>query len=160
MSKTGAILVCAAGLLLGTVSGCTLDMTSLNIFAASNERAWEFDGSLETVSTTAQNTLRDLGVTVSVSKQGEAVHVSSCTDGTHGKRFTLVLNRVKGPNGDKTRVQIEWGEDGVDNDFWSKLIGQVGTNMVNRREAPIHEKAWSDHAMPPVEESMPLLRRE
>jgi hypothetical protein len=144
MSRAGAIMVCAAGLLLGTVSGCSLDMTSLNVFGASNEREWILDGSLETVSTSTQNTLHDMGVTVGVSKQGEAVRISSCTDGTHGKRFTLVLNRVKGPSGDKTRVQIEWGEDGADTTFWFNLIEKVATHQSNRNEPPVEEHAWME----------------
>jgi hypothetical protein len=137
MSRAGAIMVCAAGLLLGTVSGCTMDMTSLNVFAASNEREWVLDGSLEAVSTTAQNTLHDMGVTVGVSKQGEAVRITSCTDGTHGKRFTLVLNRVNGPSGDKTRVQIEWGEDGADTTFWFNLIEKIATHQADRTETQV-----------------------
>jgi hypothetical protein len=127
MARAGAIMVCAAALLLGTVSGCTLDSMSLNVFAANTERESVWYGSLETVSATAQKTLRDTGVFVNVNKDGEAVRIKSCTK--EGKKFTLVLNRVSTSAGERTKVRIEW-EDQADERFWLPFVADVGTALL------------------------------
>jgi hypothetical protein len=121
MSRAGAIIVGAVALLLGNLSGCILDANSLNIFVASSEREWVMEGSLESVSAATQKALGDMRATTDVVREGDAVRIKSFTTGTESKRFTLVLTRVKGPNGDQTRIRIEWGEDGVDSEFWHKL---------------------------------------
>ena len=126
MARAGAIVFTAA-LLLGTLSGCTMDATSLNVFAASNEREWVMSGSLDSVAAATQKSLLDLNVSATLTKEGDAVRIASCTNTKESKRFSLVLNRVKGVNGEQTRVQIVWGEDGADNLFWFKLLETVGT---------------------------------
>jgi hypothetical protein len=141
MARAGAIIGCAAALLLGTVSGCTLDMTSLNLFAAATDREQVVSGSLETVSASSQKALHDLGVFVNVTKEGEVVRIASCTK--DGKRFTLALNRVKGANGERTRARIEW-EDQVDADFWFHFIETVATPKVSREGPPVEEHAWME----------------
>jgi hypothetical protein len=121
MSRTAAV-VC--GLLLGALGGCTLDATSLNLFAASGDREQVIAGSLESVSSSAESSLQAMGVFVSKSREGEAIRLSSSTK--DGKKFSLVFKKVKGPHGEQTRMRIDW-EDKADTGFWLQLVEIVAT---------------------------------
>lgn len=63
-------------------------------------------GSIESVSASTQNSLRELGLSVVVTSQGEDVRIASSTpEGTH---FAFVLTREKSAAGERTRVHLEW----------------------------------------------------
>jgi hypothetical protein len=129
MSRAGAMFLWAASLLLGAVSGCTLDSTSLNVFAATSEHEQVISGSLESVSSSAETKLLKTGVFVEKTKVGESIRLRSCTKA--GSTFALVFNRVKKPNGEQTRINIEW-EDKADLDFWLQFVEDVANAQLGQ----------------------------
>jgi hypothetical protein len=64
--------------------------------------------SLDSVAQSATASLTSLRMAASVTRQGEAVVITSNTP--NGQRFNLVLTREKGEPGakEKTRVHLEW----------------------------------------------------
>ncbi len=124
MFRAGA-MVCATALFLGTLSGCVLDSTSLNVFAVSNDKEQVISGSLESVSSSTADQLQSMGVSyVDRKQEGDTIRLKSCTK--DGKRFSLVFSSVKGPHGDQTRVRIEWIDE-ADVSFWLGLVELVAT---------------------------------
>jgi hypothetical protein len=121
-------MVCVA-MLLGGLSGCTLNATNLNLFAASTDSEQIVAGSLESVSTSAEDSLRQMGVFVNKSRDGESVRLRSSTK--DGKQFNLVFTNVKRPNGDRTRIRIEWDSQ-ADTNFWLQLVEVVATAQMDR----------------------------
>jgi hypothetical protein len=131
MSRAGAIIACAAGLLLGAVGGCTLDATSLNVFVASNDSEKVISGSLETVASSTEKKLVAMGAFVNKSQEGDTIRLTSCTPETQGKRFDLLLTRVKGANGEQTRVRVQW-KDEADVTFFLHLVELVAAPPIER----------------------------
>jgi hypothetical protein len=128
MSKAG-VMACAAALLFGAMSGCTLDATNLNVFAASSDRYQVIEGSLESVSSSAESTLSKMGVAVSRTREGDAIVLTSNTK--EGNRFTLVFTSAKGPHGEQTRVRIDW-KDEADTNFWLQLVEVIATAQLEQ----------------------------
>jgi hypothetical protein len=129
MSRAGAMFLWAASLLLGAVSGCTLDSTSLNVFAATSEHEQVISGSVQSVASSAEGKLLAMNVFVNKTKEGDSIRLSSCTKA--GNKFALVFNRVKGPNSEQTRINIEW-EDKADLDFWLQFVEDVANAQLGQ----------------------------
>jgi hypothetical protein len=85
-------------------------------------------GSLETVTESTKNALSTLGMAAVVSRQGEAVQISSTTRG--GAKFQLVLTREKTKDGEQTRVHIDW-LSGSDEQTAFQVLSQV--EVLSRR---------------------------
>jgi hypothetical protein len=79
-------------------------------------------GSLETVATGAQATLSQLGLHAVVTRQGEAIHISSRTK--NGANFTLVLTREQTKPGEQTHIRLQWG-DGRDDEAGVQILSEV-----------------------------------
>ncbi len=100
-------MVCAAAVLsaaLGCASGEFFSLAYLQSTASGRDRV--VAGSLESVSTSAQASLRQLGLTAVVTPEGEGLRIASTT--RSGETFFLVLTREKSAQGEQTRVRIEW----------------------------------------------------
>jgi hypothetical protein len=132
MSKA-SVMACAAALLFSPLSGCTLDTTSLNVFAACSDRYQVIEGSLESVSSSAESTLSEMGVAVSRTREGDAIVLTSNTK--EGNRFTLVFTSVKTSRGDQTRVRIDW-KDQADTSFWLQLVEVIATAQLEQSSQP------------------------
>ena len=82
-------------------------------------------GSLEAVAQSTHNTLTQLGFAASRTQKGDAIYITSKT--VAGASFTLVLTRVKTPEGEKTKVHLQW--DGAKDDQTGlHILGQVEAN--------------------------------
>jgi hypothetical protein len=101
-------LIRASGVVLLVLAGCaSLDLHSLFLLQSDNagqDRVLE--GSLDAVAESTKNTLTQLGFAANVNRQGEAVYISSKT--STGSKFTLILTRDKGKDGEKTHVRLKW----------------------------------------------------
>jgi len=130
MSRLGA-LVGVVALLLGGLSGCTLDSANLNVFAASNEREQVISGSLTSVVAATHDSLVKFNVKVNETKDGDTICLASTTPA--GKKFTLRFDRVQGPNGEQTRMSIDWYVD-ADVDFWFQLVEIVANAQIQANQ--------------------------
>src|SRR5439155_930433 len=98
----------AGAWLLSLLAGCSaLDLTGF--FALQNGANGGQDrviaGSLEGAVQSTKASLEFLGLSAVVRQDAEAVRIASQT--LSGARFTLVLTREKGKNGEQTRVRLE-----------------------------------------------------
>ena len=115
-------LVCAALSCLFLAVGCSLDTFSLAAFGTSKGDGPVVAGSLDAVTATSQKAISDMGLFVSVRRDGESAKLTSTTAG--GKRFTLVLKSRKTDHGDETQVSIQWEKE-ADQAFWLQLAAAV-----------------------------------
>jgi len=111
-------LIGAACVCVFFVSGCTLDSFSLNVFGTAKDDGPVVAGSLDAVSASTTDTLRNMGLFVSTHRDGDTVKLTSTT--RDGKRFTLLLKARKTDHGDETTVGIRWEKD-ADEGFWLQL---------------------------------------
>ncbi len=63
---------------------------------------------METVSQSTQDSLRRLKLAPVVTEDGEDVRIAGKT--RSGAEFVFVLTRVPSPEGENTRVHLDWGE--------------------------------------------------
>jgi hypothetical protein len=117
-------LVCAVALFLGLLAGCAnLDLASVFLLQSdASGRDRLVAGSLDAVAESAQSSLTQLGLSASVTRQGESVRIASRT--SSGAHFTLVLTREKGKDGEQTRVRIEW-DGGSEDQVGFQLLSQI-----------------------------------
>jgi hypothetical protein len=120
----GAALPC-----LFLLAGCTLDAFSLAAFGTSKGDGPVVAGSLDVVTTASQKAMGDMGLFVSVRRDGESAKLTSTTPG--GKRFTLVLKSRKTDHGDETQVSIQWEKE-ADQAFWLQLTAAIVTPKAER----------------------------
>ncbi len=113
----GAALPC-----IFLLAGCTLDSFSLAAFGTSKGDGPVVAGSLDVVTGSTQKAMGDLGLFVSVRRDGDSARLTSTTPG--GKRFTLVLKSRKTDHGDETLVTIQWEKE-ADQAFWLQLAAAV-----------------------------------
>ena len=113
----GAALPC-----LFLLAGCTLDAFSLAAFGTAKGDGPVVAGSLEVVTAASQKAMGDMGLFVSVRRDGESAKLTSTTPG--GKRFTLVLKSRKTDHGDETQVSIQWEKE-ADQAFWLQLTTAI-----------------------------------
>jgi hypothetical protein len=126
MAKTNW-LVGASGFLFLCLAGCaSFDYASLFFLqsdASGHDRV--IAGSLESVAQSTQSTLSQLGFVATQSKQGDTIRIASKT--ATGDRFTLVLTKEKGKEGDQTRVRLEW-EGNRDDQTGFQILSQLDFN--------------------------------
>jgi hypothetical protein len=122
-------MVGAAGLVCVLLAGCSLTDFSLNAAAflapGNNDRV--VAGSLETVAASTEDSLRQLGLFVARTQEGDAVRVTSTTKG--GQHFSLVLTRQKSERGELTQVRFEW-DDARDENLEMQILSQVDVRPV------------------------------
>jgi hypothetical protein len=117
--------VCAAGLTLLLLAGCKNVSNVAGFFALDNGTGGQdrvMTGSLEAVAESTQGTLRQLGFTATRTEKNDAIYLASKT--ASGASFTLVLTRIKGKNGESTKVHIEWNGP-KDDSIGLSILGQV-----------------------------------
>src|SRR5262245_45709319 len=101
--------LCALGLALLLLAGCKstdfdFSLGFLQGGTPGGDRV--LAGSLETVTQSAEGTLKRLGMEAVKTNVGEAVYLSATTPS--GARFKLILTREKGKEGEQTRARVEW----------------------------------------------------
>jgi hypothetical protein len=79
-------------------------------------------GKVQDVAVSVQARLTRLGFNVVLTQQGEAIHLTSTTK--TGARFTLVLTREMTPQGEQTRIKLQWGS-GYDRDAAVLILGEI-----------------------------------
>src|SRR5262252_2029739 len=100
-------VVCAAALLLAA-AGCSLGSFLVSLTGPDGKQQ-VVAGSVDEVSTRLQAALGHVGVTVLANRQGEDARLTGVT--RSGKKFTLVLKRVKTENVERTAVAVEWEKE-------------------------------------------------
>ncbi len=119
-------MVCAAGALCLLVAGCDglRDYTlSASALLASGAKDRVVTGSLETVAASTQDSLQQLGVAATSTREGDAVRIAATTK--TGQHFSLVLTREKKGDGTEvTHVRFEW-EGGRDEGMEAQVLSQV-----------------------------------
>jgi hypothetical protein len=115
----------AAGVLLLGLAGCQLTDFSVLAYLQGAGPDRVVAGSLETVSASYQDSLRELGLFTRASRDGDTVRITATKNEANGqKRFTLVLTRHKTEQGEQTRVRIEW-ENGADAALEAHLLSRA-----------------------------------
>jgi hypothetical protein len=120
-------MVCAAGVIGLLLAGCEslrdINVTASALLAAGgNDRV--VAGSLEEVSGSTQDALRQAGLFVSSTHEGEAVRIRATTKA--GQHFSLVLTRKKSEGRELTNLRFEW-ENGRDENTEMQILSQVET---------------------------------
>ena len=114
-----------AGLALVLLAGCSTLSNFAGFFALENGIGGQdrlVMGSLEAVAESTQGTLRQLGFAATRTEKSDAIYLTSTT--SSGASFTLVLTRVKGKDGESTKVHIEWNGK-KDDATGVNILGQV-----------------------------------
>jgi hypothetical protein len=124
MAKRGRLAIMVVLCWLLAIGCSTLDLggfLTLSGAADGNERT--IAGSLDAVAKSTQSGLTQMGFQASLARNGETIRIASMT--ATGKKFTLVLKAVKGPNGEETtKVRVEWDGEG-DQQTSLQLLSQV-----------------------------------
>ncbi|MDW8264118.1 MAG: hypothetical protein RMJ52_02180 [Gemmataceae bacterium] len=119
-----------AAVVLALLAGCHVtDLFTLSFSHSGPEgsRSIVLTGSLESVAELIQRKLQELGMAVETLRDGADTRVA-CTTPTGGKIY-FVLSPVKGRDGQRTRVRLDW--DGTtDRDQGLALLGQLSAQMV------------------------------
>jgi hypothetical protein len=119
-------MVCAAGAFCLLVAGCDglRDYTlSAQALLAPGPKDRVVTGSLETVAASTQDSLQQLGVAASSTREGDAIRVAATTK--TGQHFNLVLTRDKQTDGtERTHVRFEWDRE-RDEGFEAQVLSQV-----------------------------------
>jgi hypothetical protein len=126
--KRAGRAVCAAGLAFLLVAGCNSLNDFAGFFALQSDAAGQdrlVAGSLESVAQSTHGTLTQLGFVATRTQKDDEIYITSKT--AAGASFTLVLTKVKGPDGEKTKVHLRW--DGAKDDQTGlHILGQVEAN--------------------------------
>lgn len=120
MTRLFGFMMVSSLLLLGT--GCALDVFRLGAIVSKGSAGHEVEGSLETVSTSTQGVLQNMGLYFRSTRDGDTVRLASQTN--LGNRFTLVLKRMKSTRGERTHLHIEW-EKTPEEEFWLQLVAAI-----------------------------------
>ncbi len=125
--KLGRICVILVGCF--NLAGCSnfqVDFASMTrLKSASLGRERVVSGSLESVASSTQSTLNQMGFVVNTSRKGDTIRVSSKT--SSGAAFSLVLTRIKTEAGEQTKVQMEW-EGASDDNLGLQILAQLPEN--------------------------------
>ncbi len=111
-------MLCAGGLLVAA-AGCSFKLFNNAVQVGVNVDEKVVNDSLDRVAQRIDNEMRRLGLQVVVSPEGDAVRLKSTTRG--GQKFDVVLNRVRGPQGEQTNIHIDW-EQAPDRELWLQLL--------------------------------------
>jgi hypothetical protein len=120
-------MVCAAGVSCLLLAGCDslrdINMTATALLAAGgNDRV--VAGSLDEVSGSTQEALRQAGMFVSSTREGETIRIRATTK--TGQRLSVVLTRKTSEGRQLTNVRFEW-ENGRDEETELRILSQVET---------------------------------
>lgn len=121
----------AAVAFLGFV-GCAsvLRIGNTDVQVAVNFDDKTIKSSIEQVAQKLERALRDQGLDVTVTPQGETIRVTSAS--RSGQKFVLVLTRVQSPQGEQTRIRTEWDGPGGDRVLWLQLVAAAGETALTR----------------------------
>ena len=119
-------MVCAAGLAVFVIAGCDSAQLAglLELQSSADDQDHFIVASLDTVSQSAQDTLSQMGMKATATREGETVRLVSQTE--TGRRFTLVLTREMLNGVERTRAHIEWADGKEDQgvaELWLALEG-------------------------------------
>jgi hypothetical protein len=118
-------MVCAAAVLLLAAVGCD-SLHEFQFSAAALLSPSGSDrvvaGSLDSVSASTQDALRGLGLSVTATREGEAIRLRAA--GPSGQHFDLVLTRTTSEHGELTHVRFEW-ERNRDESMELQILSQV-----------------------------------
>jgi hypothetical protein len=125
-----SVAILWAGGFLVALAGCAFQLgnSTVQVGVKVNEQA--VNDSLEHVAQRLQNELGRLGLQATVSNEGDVVRLTSTTKS--GQKFNVLLNRIWGPQGEKTVVHIDW-EKGSDSALWPQLILVAGQTALTPR---------------------------
>lgn len=99
--------------------GCAIDSFSLSALGtAKDDGGPVVVGSVDVAAASTQKALGDMGLFVSMKRDGDTARLTSTTPG--GKRFTLTLKARKTEHGDETQVSIKWEKE-ADDAFWAQF---------------------------------------
>jgi hypothetical protein len=117
-------MVGATGLVCLLLAGCSLTDFNLNAsaFLASGDKDRVVAGSLETVAASTEESLQQLGLFVTRTREGESIRLTTTTKA--GQRFSLVLTRQPSDRGELTRVRFEW-DNTRDENMELQILSQV-----------------------------------
>lgn len=119
-----AMLAVCAGAGLALLAGCA-NTSFTGMFFAQNDLATGDGvvvGKLDDVALSTQAKLQRLGLQVAMTREGEAIHLSSATRG--GATFKLILTREMTPQGEQTRIKLKWG-NGYDRAAAVQILAEV-----------------------------------
>lgn len=121
----------AAGLLVLAAVGCG---TAFRIGNTNVQVAVQFDdqlvkNSIDRVAQKLERALRDQGLQVVVTNEGETVRVASTS--RSGEKFSLVLTRFQGSQGEQTRIRTEWVGSG-DRGLWLQLVAAASETALTK----------------------------
>jgi hypothetical protein len=121
-------MACAGGLLVAVGCAFQLGNTTVDVGVKVNEQV--VSDTLTNVAQRIQNEMQRLGLQVAFNSEGDTVRLSSTTRG--GQRFVVVLSRVRGDQGEQTRIHIDW-DQASDKELWLQLILVAGQTAVSAR---------------------------
>jgi outer membrane lipopolysaccharide assembly protein LptE/RlpB len=108
-----------AGGVLAIVSGCGFQLgnNTVQVGVKVNEQA--VNDSAEHVALRLQNELARMGLQATYSSEGDGARITSTTKS--GQKFSVVLTRIRGQQGEQTNVHIDW-EKNSDSVLWGQLL--------------------------------------
>jgi hypothetical protein len=118
------LAVCAGAGLALSLAGCANSSLTGMFFAQNNLATGDgvVVGKLDDVALSAQAKLQRLGLKVTMTREGEAIHLASTT--RSGATFKLVLTREMTAQGEQTRVKLQWGS-GYDQAAAVQILAEV-----------------------------------
>ncbi len=127
-------MVCAGGFLVA-LAGCSIPLgnTTVQVGVKVNEQA--VNDSIERVAQRLQTEMARMGLQATLSSDGDKVRIVSTTKS--GQKFIVVLNRVRGPQGEQTNVHIDW-EKGSDSVLWPQLLLVATQIAVSNSPTPLY----------------------
>lgn len=118
-------LVCG-GVFFLLLAGCTLDSFTVPWTSDAARREHTFNGSLDSVASVIQSTLRNQGLFCTYSWEEDSLRLESAT--STGDKFILGLKRKKADAGEQTVVRVQWVKN-PDEKFWLALLEAVGNQL-------------------------------
>lgn len=113
----GTLLI---GTLVGLTAGCTLDSFTLSVNGKGKEEV--INGSVDTVSFNVERVMRENGLFVERTRQGDTIRLASKTPA--GEKFTLFLRKMKDEPGEKTQLRVVW-EKTPNEQFWALMFQAI-----------------------------------
>ena len=119
--KRAVGILCAGLLIVGGGCAWTIGNTRVEASVRVNEQA--VDATLESAAAKVQAELQRRGLEVTVNPAADSVRVVSKLKS--GDRFTVVLSRLRSPEGkEQTKLRVEW--DAKPNpELWQALLGAL-----------------------------------
>jgi hypothetical protein len=125
MLRTGAII--GVGGFLVILAGCSFQLgnSTVQVGVKVNEQA--VNDTVEHVAQRLQAEMTRMGLQVAMTPDSDTVRLASTTKA--GQKFVVVLSRLHGPQGEQTKVHIDW-DTGSDRDLWLQLILVAGQTAI------------------------------